>query len=142
MIFCLSAFEVSKILKHLAGNERKIVEIGTVIFIFNPASIFFHVLYTESLFCYFTCRAIRNCLEERSIWVSALGLSLGVALRSGGLFLAPVIGLPLLSNFFINLKQLKPASLPIFMKGSAIILVLCLPFLFHLFISFVNICVL
>lgn len=126
----------------LSGNDKKIVDIGTAIFIFNPASIFFHVLYTESLFCYFTCKAIKNCLEERSKWVSALGLSLGVALRSSGLFLAPVIGLPLLSNFFTNVKQRKPAALSIFIKGCTIILVLCLPFLFHLFISYINICVL
>lgn len=69
------------------------VEIGTIAFLFNPASIFYHTLYTESIFCFVTCKGIRMALEGRNEWLSVLLISCGVSLRSNGMFLAPVMGL-------------------------------------------------
>jgi GPI mannosyltransferase 2 len=94
ILFALTAYEIQRILTLICeGKDKRMVEIGTIAFLFNPASIFYHTLYTESIFCFITCKSIRMALEAKHQWLTAILLSFGVALRSNGMFLAPVIGL-------------------------------------------------
>ena len=67
-------------------------------------------------------------------------MSLSVAIRSNGMFLAPVIGLELLTKFFSNLKKKIGQSFMACIQGISIIIMLVLPFIAHNIYAFYNIC--
>lgn len=107
ILFALSAYEIKCILNLISeGKDKRLVEIGSVAFLFNPASIFYHTLYTESIFCFVTCRGIRISLESKNEWVSVIHLLFGVSLRSNGMFLTPVIGLDIIYKFIDSIRKM------------------------------------
>lgn len=81
MAFLVAASELNMILRNLVANQYErvaqsdqktkssndqIVRTGLLFFLYNPAGIFFNVIYTESLFCLLTFRAIRYILQDKS----------------------------------------------------------------------------
>lgn len=69
------------------------MKIGLLFFIYNPAGIFFNVVYTESLFCFVSFKAVKYLLQNRSTSISTMLMTLAVGIRSNGMFMAPAIGL-------------------------------------------------
>ena len=69
-------------------------------------------------------------------------LSFGVALRSNGLFLAPVIGLEIVYKFIVNIKEVDlSSSLRYLLKGVTFLFFMVSPFVFHLLLSYNNVCI-
>jgi Gpi18-like mannosyltransferase len=111
-----------------------------LLFLYNPAGIFFNVVYTESLFCLLSFKAVKYLLQREKTTQSILLMSCSVAIRSNGMFLAPVIGLELLQRFFANLRSKISSSLGAFIQGISIIVILVVPFIAHNFYTYHNIC--
>ena len=122
------------------GPDENFARMGILMFLYNPAGIFFNVIYTESLFCLFTFKAVRYILESEEKVFSTILLTLSVALRSNGMFLAPTIGLTILKKFFTNLRADLKLSFHALVQGISIIILLLVPFVAHNVLTYVNIC--
>ena len=77
-------------------SSPRIAHTATVLFLYGPASIFYHVAYTESLFALVALTAIRLALAHQSVRTATLLLCLATCLRSNGMFLSPIVGLGIL----------------------------------------------
>jgi Gpi18-like mannosyltransferase len=67
-------------------------------------------------------------------------MTASVAIRSNGMFLAPVIGLEILQTFFANLKHRLDRSFLALVQGISIIMLLLVPFVGHNLFTYFNIC--
>lgn len=65
-------------------DQRK-AEIATVLFCFNPASIFFTAPYTESLYSWLSFSLMLKCFEDINSVLIIVPLSLSILCRSNGL---------------------------------------------------------
>lgn len=115
-----------------------------MLFIYNPASIFFHSVYTESIYMSVTLLFMHFSLKEefskKNIILTAL-LMLGMNFRSNCMFLAPIVGFPILLRFFKAIKERKYFKiLKIGLEGSFILFFMLIPFFYHLYFSFSKIC--
>ena len=85
MIFFVQAanklFELGRI---VLRNERK-AEIATILFCFNPASIFFSAPYSECLFSWLSFSLMLKCMEDINSVLIVIPLSLSLLCRSNGL---------------------------------------------------------
>lgn len=115
--------------------DSRIAAYTTLIFIFNPSSIFFHVLYTECLFCLLVFLGLEGYLatfqdisiQQRALsmrelfskmYLPGLLLSLSILVRSNGLFFLTVPALVLLKQLGIMV------SLPRVPYGQVVLLLL------------------
>jgi len=87
------------------NNETKnsILWITCLTFIFSPASIYFHTLYTESFFTFMIFFGIYLDFNGHTLSGATI-LSLSQFLRSNGLFYILFSGLPILVHFITSLK--------------------------------------
>ena len=72
-------------------------------FIYNPALVFFHSVYSESLYVFLTFKAVNFLLNHKNGFMFTCLLMLATLVRSTGIFLLPAIGVPLLVAMFRNL---------------------------------------
>lgn len=90
---------------------RPLAVAASVLFLFNPSSVFYHSVYSEPLFACLTMIAVKHVLLKRSQstaaisqplqflklhWKTLLLFSLSISVRSTGLFLSLVFGFPIL----------------------------------------------
>jgi GPI mannosyltransferase 2 len=62
----------------------RLTRLAIVLFCFNPASVFFSAIYTESIYCFFNLIGI-VCLNRSNYSVAALALFLASGIRSNGI---------------------------------------------------------
>lgn len=106
----------------------------------NPAGVFFHSVYTESIYAFLTFKSIRMSLELKEIRAIIL-LAISTLFRSTAIFLLPVLGLDVLGKFLmaLNRKQIG-LSLQQFMKGIIMLIVVFIPYIWYLVWSQERIC--
>ncbi len=100
ILFSLSALQLQQIALFLTKNPAQSSTIAKL-FLYNPACIFFHSVYTQSIYAFLTFTAVLQLFKSssniNSHYAKALGcLSLAVFFRTNGIFLAPVFGIPII----------------------------------------------
>lgn len=83
VFFCAAAIVLYKLTIIIFGDRNK-ARLAVLLFCFNPASIFFSAIYTESLFALLTFTTIWFCVQEKFIY-ACLPLALGMWCRANGL---------------------------------------------------------
>lgn len=71
----------------------------TCMYITCPAAIFFHSVYTESLYAYLSFCYVEAALRKNHVY-ALLYIVLAIATRSTAVFLLPVVGVPILAKLF------------------------------------------
>jgi len=121
VLTAVSAAYLYRIACSITGNPR-IGRAAATVFLFNPASIFYHSVYSEPLYCCCTFLAIHILLERKKLWMKCfdhpisffrecgsslalLGLSVGI--RTTAMLLSLVPGIPMLLAFGKSLSELK-----------------------------------
>jgi phosphatidylinositol glycan class V len=100
LFFWFSIQYLQKICLHLQLTPQVYTKC-ILLFIYNPASVFFYSVYSESLYSFLTFAFIENQMRSHSSKIkSTLLLSLSVLVRSTALFLLPLIGIPILYNLY------------------------------------------
>ena len=87
-------------------------------FILNPGSVFFHSLYSESLYTLLSFTGIYMYYFQDTLWkkavYSALIMGVSIFVRSTGLFYIVLSGYPILYNAILDVYKLsKEASIKI-----------------------------
>lgn len=121
--------------------SKKATETTVYLFIFSPAAVFMHSVYSEPLYILLTFKAINAQITHKNTLMFTLYLSVAMLVRSTALFVLPVAGLPLLLALWSRLthKNYKPA-VEIVKKGALILATVCLPFMGYLWWSYRRIC--
>lgn len=146
-------------LYRIAWKVTDSVRVGraaALVFLFNPASIFYHAVYSEPLYCCVTFAAIFAFLDTKQAWSKALDrplsffrtcgsslalMSLSVGIRSTTMFLALVPGLPLLNAFWASLRALQFGRvLRIGFVGAATLLAFMGVFIVYLYYGYWQFC--
>jgi GPI mannosyltransferase 2 len=70
--------------RKILRDQRK-AEIATILFCFNPASIFFSAAYSESLYSWLSFSVMLKCFEDINSVLIIVPLSLSILTRSNGL---------------------------------------------------------
>jgi len=84
IIFVFTALVLFDLTLHIYKNSKKAYN-STVLFCFNPASVFFSAPYSESLFAFTTLYGMYYNAYDESIWKSSFFFGLSVLNRSNGL---------------------------------------------------------
>lgn len=79
--FCIAAVALYKLSLRTIHNER-IAIFSTILFCFNPASVFYSAVYTETLFA--ACSWLGFLLLPNRYWLGVLALTAASAARSNG----------------------------------------------------------
>ena len=136
LCFCELA-ETCELLKLSKKDRRSAI----LLFIFNPASVFFHSVYTQSLYSFLTFRAIKLSFRKKNRYITTLYLSVSILVRSTAMFLLPIVGLDILMKFFSNLRKVRVKKvINLFFKGSSILLIVLAPFILYLLWAYKRIC--
>lgn len=85
IIFFAKAANVLYDLGRKVLRDQRKAEIATVLFCFNPASIFFTAPYTESLYSWLSFSLMLKCFEDINSVLIIVPLSLSILCRSNGL---------------------------------------------------------
>ena len=140
--FTLAAMSLYKLTRSLFG-KNKVALMSSLLFCFNPASVFMSSLYTESLFSCLQFTALYYLEREKSIQALLL-FGLGSATRSNGIISCGFIAHSILKHFvssemtsFKSSSDLLTFKLPnlslvlaTFMKLIILIGIVLVPFLF------------
>lgn len=84
IIFFINAALILHQLTIEVFNNQRFARIVTMLFCFNPASVFFSAPYTESLFCWLTFSVMLHCAKN-DYRAAYLPLALGMWCRSNGI---------------------------------------------------------
>lgn len=84
MFFAKAANALYELSMKILRDQRK-AEIATILFCFNPASIFFTAPYSESLYSWLSFSLMLKCFEDINSVLIVLPLSLSILCRSNGL---------------------------------------------------------
>lgn len=82
VFFCLAAITLFELSTVVLGEKKK-AAIAVFLFCYNPASIFFSAVYSESLFALLTFTTIWLCMLEY-FYLASIPLALGIVCRSNG----------------------------------------------------------
>ncbi|CAL8096166.1 unnamed protein product [Orchesella dallaii] len=125
-LFVKCAGNVYELAKKWANGSQPFITTACLMFCFNPASIFFSGLYTETMFAYLTSEVILS-LFNGNYWSSILCAAMSALCRSNGLL---NVGFILAFALQKELSQKdKPFSLIRFMCRSFVIVVIsAIPF--------------
>jgi phosphatidylinositol glycan class V len=116
----LAAVYLYRIAYRLTKTER-VARASAIVFLFNPASIFYHAVYSEPLYSCLTFIAIDNLLKDknwtdsiehpvdfiRNNFVKLILLGISVSIRTTAMFLSLTFGYPILQHLFQHLKTLS-----------------------------------
>lgn len=99
---------IGRVLRFGEGMRRRCV----LLFMYNPVAVFYHSIYSESIYTYLTFKLTSLTLQTppspsptpsrtylKSLTKATTLLLLSLLFRSTALFLLPVIGLPILIKF-------------------------------------------
>lgn len=136
LFFCLAALELYKLSVQILSVE--LAYKSTVLFCFNPASIFFTAPYTESLYSYLTFKSMTNivCIYTKYSQTGAyihfkdvasfvIPISLSTCTRSNGVLNVGFVGFFLLKICVVKIRRNKEFIFSIILKQTCIIIVLC-----------------
>lgn len=84
LFFAKAANALYELGRKVLRDQRK-AEIATVLFCFNPASIFFTAPYSESLYSWLSFSVMLKCFEDINSVLIIVPLSLSILCRSNGL---------------------------------------------------------
>lgn len=84
VFFAKAANALYELGRKVLRDQRK-AEIATVLFCFNPASIFFTAPYSESLYSWLSFSVMLKCFEDINSVLIIVPLSLSILCRSNGL---------------------------------------------------------
>lgn len=84
IFFVKAANTLYELGRKVLRDQRK-AEIATVLFCFNPASIFFSAPYSESLYSWLSFSVMLKCFEDINSVLIIVPLSLSILCRSNGL---------------------------------------------------------
>jgi len=124
-IFAIGALYVIFIMTEEVTGDRKVAEKTIIYFLLFPASIFFSLVYTESLFLFFSSLVFFFLLRKRYGW-SLVCAGLCTITRVPGIVLVGII-------FFALLKESGFRPMKIRFRYWSGLLLSLLPFLFLLF---------
>ena len=109
VFFVLAALSLYRLTLVLFG-KKNLALVSTLLFCFNPASVFMASLYTESLFSCLQFTALCYLEEERST-LAVLLFSLGCATRSNGVISCGFVTHQIVKHFVSNeIDSLKSAA--------------------------------
>lgn len=66
MVYSIAAYKVYTIALHITHNNHKLAHHITLLYIYNPACVFFHAVYTESIYAFLTFTSLECLLESQS----------------------------------------------------------------------------
>lgn len=85
MAFCGAALCLYR-LGNMVVKDKDVVALSVLLFCFNPASVFYSAVYTESLFAFCTWMGLIRVLEsQRTYWGGVFWFALASSLRSNGI---------------------------------------------------------
>lgn len=84
VFFAMAANTLFELGRKVLRDQRK-AEIATVLFCFNPASIFFSAPYSESLYSWLSFSVMLKCFEDINSVLIIVPLSLSILCRSNGI---------------------------------------------------------
>lgn len=107
-------------------HDQRKAEIATVLFCFNPASIFFTAPYSESLYSWLSFSVMLKCFEDINSVLIIVPLSLSILCRSNGLVNIGFV-------VFYGLKKMFSQStvlsfITIFLKTISILIIIAFHF--------------
>ena len=100
LFFTLAALSLYKLTRVLFGGKKTAL-MSSLLFCFNPASVFMSSLYTESLFSYLQFTALYH-LEQGGSIVPLLLFGLGCATRSNGIISCGFVAHSIVKRFISN----------------------------------------
>ena len=100
VFFALAAVSLYRLTRSLFG-KKNVALVSTLLFCFNPASVFMSSLYTESLFSCLQFTALCYLEEERST-LAVLLFGLGCATRSNGVISCGFVTHQIIKRFVSN----------------------------------------
>lgn len=106
--FTLATVALYKLTRSLFGGS-KIALVSSLLFCFNPASVFMSSLYTESLFSFLQFTALYYLEQERSV-PALLLFSLGCGTRSNGVISCGFVAHSVLKHFISSELTMKVLS--------------------------------
>lgn len=117
--------------------------LSAIIFLFNPASVFYSAIYTESLFAFVTIFATHIFYKKKMLlsenyknffsvmFFPIVLLMIAVLIRSNGLFYVTIPGYFILKEFFLLLRQNKIfQSLMMVFIGLVTLILMLIPYWF------------
>lgn len=134
---------------------RSLALAASVLFLFNPASVFYHSVYSEPLFACLTIVAIKYVLQNRiksnrcldqpiqfigCNWFALVLFALSITVRSTGLFLSLILGLPILSNLFVSLFTSIKRAIMTAVTGFLTLSIFVAPFIAYLVYGYYQFC--
>lgn len=81
--FVLSALVLMRICDDIFNLPSRVTRISILLFSFNPASVFFSAIYTESMYSLFNFLGI-YCYEKKSLPASCFSFAIASGIRSNG----------------------------------------------------------
>jgi phosphatidylinositol glycan class V len=121
IFFAKAANVLFELGKKVLRDQRK-AEIATVLFCFNPASIFFTAPYSESLYSFLSFSLMLKCLEDINSVLIVIPLSLSILSRSNGLINIGFVVYYGLKKMFIQNTVLS--FITIFLKTISILIII------------------
>lgn len=110
---------------------------AVMLFIYNPAAVFYHSVYTQAIYTYITFMFVHVCFDIVNILIlqkhqvnstnisiiyiiikCVIMLCFSLTIRTTSLFLIPIIALPILYIFFHNLYIVYTVHLTLALKKS------------------------
>lgn len=148
----------SLVLYQIAGNYggKGLSLSAGVLFLFNPSSVFYHSVYSEPIFACLTMQAIKFALDNQIkssklidqpleyLRVNAKSLvlfSLSMTVRSTGLFLSLIFGVPILCQLWQNISKFDIGRcIRTGVTGFLTLSMFLLPFLLYLSFGYLQFC--
>lgn len=132
--------------------SKKGSRLAGILFLFNPAAIFYHSVYSESLYLFVTLIGIVHSLQSKAnpndplkyIGSNCIGLaafSLSTVIRTTGMFYSLIYAGPILASLFKELSLRRWNNLPkLIVSGILTLLFLILPFGIYLWVGYRQFC--
>lgn len=135
-------------LSRLILGDKRLSGMSTLLFIFNPSSIFFNTLYSESLFSLLTFTSFYKFFNSLSVFhplqspmkflynliIPLTFLLLSIFVRSNGMFYVAVIGYYVLKNFIFSFVRVSVMKSIFFLGlGVSLIFLVIIPYFLVLY---------
>lgn len=125
IFFAKAANALYELARKVLRDQRK-AEVATVLFCFNPASIFFAAPYSESLYSWLSFSLMLKCFEDINSVLIIVPLSLSILCRSNGLINIGFVAYYGLKKMFSQSTVLS--FITIFLKVISILVIIAFHF--------------
>lgn len=122
--FCGAALCLHR-LGQMVVKDKAVVALAVLLFCWNPASVFYSAVYTESLFAFCTWMGLIRVLEsQRSYWTGVVWFALASSSRSNGILAVWF----LLHTYMTDVMYSRQSILTGLVRTLAGSVVVCLPY--------------